>query len=115
MGDARPERRSTPELVVDLPADIEQAALEIVTAMRRRKGRDGDLASVNLGAGSISYGEKHAIPVHRARAPRALPEAARLIMFADLFHNRAHLARFVSVNARGDEMHAAPLELPACR
>jgi hypothetical protein len=48
---------------VDLPGDIEQACLELVVAWYRRRGRDGDVASVSLGGGSFSYANKQAVPV----------------------------------------------------
>jgi hypothetical protein len=48
---------------VTLPEDIQQACIETAVAMYRRLGRDGDISSTTLGAGSLSYREKHAIPV----------------------------------------------------
>lgn len=47
---------------VDLPASIEQAAIEVVTAWYARKGRDQDIASLSVGSGSVSYADKQAIP-----------------------------------------------------
>lgn len=40
---------------VDLPEDIQQAAIEIFTALWRRRGQDQGVASRSLGGGSISY------------------------------------------------------------
>jgi hypothetical protein len=48
---------------VNLPEDIEQAAVETAVAMYRRLGRDGDIASTSLGVGSFTYTDKRAIPV----------------------------------------------------
>jgi hypothetical protein len=48
----------------DLPSDIEQAALEVITAWHRRRGRDGDLTRVDLGDASLIYHDgKQALPV----------------------------------------------------
>jgi len=49
---------------VTLPEDIQQAAIEVGVGMYRRMGRDADIDSTSLGAGSLSYrDDKHAIPV----------------------------------------------------
>lgn len=40
---------------VDLPEDIQQAALEVVTAIWRRRGFDQGVASRSLGGGSVSF------------------------------------------------------------
>jgi hypothetical protein len=49
---------------VNLPEDIQQAAIEVGVGMYRRMGRDADIDSTSLGAGSLSYrDDKHAIPV----------------------------------------------------
>jgi hypothetical protein len=47
---------------VDLPEDIQQACIEVATAMYRRQGRDADISSTNLGVGAFSYDDKHSIP-----------------------------------------------------
>jgi hypothetical protein len=52
--------------VVELPADIEQAALEVITAMWRRKGKDRGVASQSLGSGSITYRETDVGPIPRS-------------------------------------------------
>lgn len=39
----------------DLPEDIQQAAIEVFTALWRRRGQDQGVASRSLGGGSISY------------------------------------------------------------
>ena len=47
---------------VTLPEDIQWACLEVAVAAYRRLGRDGDVASLGVGSGSISYESKNAIP-----------------------------------------------------
>ncbi|NTX59560.1 hypothetical protein HUA74_02685 [Myxococcus sp. CA051A] len=42
-------------LVVDLPASIQLAAVEVVVATVSRDGKPGDVASENIGATSMSY------------------------------------------------------------
>ncbi|MFY0577977.1 hypothetical protein ACN28S_29945 [Cystobacter fuscus] len=63
-------------LTVDLEPDIEQACIELVTSMWRKKGKDGDVASYSLGDGSVSYtSEKSNIP---ASVKAALKPYAKL-------------------------------------
>jgi hypothetical protein len=47
---------------VTLPEDITWACLEIAVAAYRRLGRDGDVSSLGVGSGSISYEAKNAVP-----------------------------------------------------
>lgn len=56
---------------VDLPADIQQAALEAVTALWRRRGLDQGVASRSLGGGSVSY---------RADSPGLLPASTKALL-----------------------------------
>lgn len=55
---------------VDLPEDIQQAAIEVFVALWRRRGQDQGVASRALGGGSISYRADSAGPL--APASKAL-------------------------------------------
>lgn len=45
----------SPALVRDLPYDLEQACIETVVDLYRRKGRAGDIATESIGVASVSY------------------------------------------------------------
>lgn len=49
-------------LAVDLPPELEQATLEVVTAWYRQRGHDARIGSISLGGGSVSYSELTALP-----------------------------------------------------
>jgi hypothetical protein len=51
---------------VQLPADIEQAALEVITAMWRRRGLDQGVAARSLGDGSVTYRDADVGPLSRS-------------------------------------------------